>query len=76
MTHGLLDELADVAGLTVELWDRGGPPSMKERRPVVGPLGRFGSISGAALAAGVSQSTMTRWCQAGKNGWRYEDEVA
>ena len=75
MTHGLLDELEEVAGLTVGLWDGGGLPSTNDRRPVVGPLGRFWSISAAALAAGVSQPTMTRWCQAGKNGWRYEDDT-
>lgn len=68
----LIDELDELAGFTRDL-SGGGRAFVLPRRPVVGPLGRFPAVADAAWAVGINPATMVRWCQTGKNGWRYAD---
>lgn len=63
----LVDDLDELAGND---WQ----PLLRERRPVVGPLGRFRSLGAAAAATGIPYSTLRGWCQTGKHGWRYADD--
>lgn len=74
MTHGLLDDIAELGWATRDM--SGGGSFVKKRRPVVGPQGRFRSAGDAAKALGRSPSTVYGWCCAGRNGWRFADECA
>jgi len=68
----ILDDLDELAGPTRD-FSGGGRAFVLPRRPVVGPLGRFLAAADAARAVGVHPSTMVRWCQTGRDGWRYAD---
>ena len=65
----LTDDLAELAG--PNLGDGSGRRFLQRARPVVGPLGRFTSVTMAAVAAGVPHSTMLCWCRYRRHGWRY-----